>query len=73
MKLKKTDYIKLVGLLALAPQHNRALDDIHRAVCEIVGEDPDDCGHASDAVFSGYSADELLRKLAAQRKREGKK
>ena len=78
MKLKKTDYYKVVGLLALADGHRRAMEDITKALVEITGEkaDPsgsDYYGHVSDAVWSGYSADEMLAKLAAQKKREAKK
>lgn len=72
MKLKRSEYLQVVGLLALAPQHNRALKDIEVAISKIVGEKPDGCGHVADAVYSEYSADDLLSKLAAQRKREAK-
>jgi hypothetical protein len=78
VKLKKQDYYKVVGLLALADGHRRAMDDIIKAMVEIVGEKPDPAGsdyygHVSDAVWSGYSADEMLARLAAQRKREAKR
>ena len=74
MKLKKEDRIKLVGLLALAPQHNKALQDIERAVCDIVKvEKFGDCGHVCDAVYSEYDVDTLLDKLAAAEKRKAKK
>lgn len=64
MKLKRGEYLQVVGLLALAPQHNQALNDIRRAICEIVKvEKYEDCGHVGDAVYCEYSADELLRKL----------
>lgn len=74
MKLKRNEYLQVVGLLAIAPKHNEALRDIEEAICKIVKvEKPGDCGHVSDAVFSGYSADELLRKLEARYGKKAKK
>lgn len=73
LKLKKDDYLKLVGLLALAPQHNKALKDIEAAICDIVKvEKPNEGGHCGDAVYSEYSADELLEKLAYAEERKAK-
>jgi hypothetical protein len=73
IKLKKEDRIKLVGLLALAPQHNRALRDIERAICDIVKvEKYGDAGHVCDAIYSEYDVDTLLDKLAAAEKRKTK-
>lgn len=70
MKLKRSEYHQLVGLLVLASRHQRALDEILEAVGDVVKEPHDRLrdGHCSDAVYSGYTADELLRKLAAERK-----
>jgi hypothetical protein len=73
MKLKKDDYLKVVGLLALAPAHNKALADIEAALCRILGEKPNTGSHVGDAVYSNYTADTLLEKLTAERKRKGKK
>lgn len=74
MKLKRDEYLKLCGLLALAPAHNKALADIEAAVCRITGEKPNSGSHSGDAVYSGSecSADELLEKIALQGKREAK-
>lgn len=66
MKLKKSEYLQLVGLLALAPKHNDALREIEEAICTIVKvEEANTGGHCGDAVYSGYTADELLKKLKA--------
>lgn len=72
MKLKRNEYLQIVGLLALAPRHNDTLRDIEAAICKIVGEKPNDGGHVGDAVYSGYTADEMLEKIDYQRKREAK-
>lgn len=74
MKLKRNEYLQVTGLLALAAMHNRALHDIEAAICKIVVEKPFDGGHVGDAIYSWpvYSADDLLRKIDAQRKREKK-
>lgn len=72
MKLKRDDYLKLTGLLALAPAHNKALRDIEAAICKITGDKPNSGSHSGDAVYCNYTADELLEKLAAWRKSESK-
>lgn len=65
--ISREDYYKLHGLLALAQQHNRALDAIARAAGEITGEEDDGYGYfgcTSDEVNEpSPSADSLLRKL----------
>jgi hypothetical protein len=58
----KAERLQLVGLLALAKQHNEFLRQILSAAMEITGEE-DDAGHTSDAVYSDYSADALLRNM----------
>lgn len=73
MKLKKEDHIKIVGLLALAQQHNRSLRDIERAICDIVKvEKYGEAGHVCDAIYSDYDVDTLLDKLSAAEKRKAK-
>ena len=65
------DYLRLVGLLTLAHDHNRVLNDIRRSAVAITGEYDDSdfgsevYGHTGDAVYddNGGSADALLRKL----------
>jgi hypothetical protein len=61
-KISKSDYFKLIGLLALANGHNERLREINTAVRSIT-EEEDEYGHSSDAVYSDYSADQLLKKL----------
>lgn len=61
-EISKSEYLQLVGLLTLASQHERAMEDIRTAALQITGE-TDDCGHTCDAIWNGYSADELLGKL----------
>jgi hypothetical protein len=62
-KITKDDYLKLAGLLSLAPRHNQALVDIEAAVCSITGDEPNSGSHSGDAVYNDYTADELLKKL----------
>lgn len=73
MKLKRSDYLQIVGLLALAPRHNQALREIEEAICKIVGEEPNTGSHVGDAVYCNYDADKLLKKLDLERKIKGKK
>lgn len=68
MKLKRNEYLQLVGLLAVAQTHVRMVNDIEKAICKIVGEKPDGMGHSCDAIWSNYSADTLLEKVAARNK-----
>ena len=68
MKIKRNEYLQVVGLLALASTHAKALRDIEEAICKIVGETPG--GHVGDAIYSNptYTADELLKKVAARKR-----
>ena len=61
-KITEMERMQIMGLLLLAKDHNEKLAEIHNAVLSIT-EDADDIGHCSDAVYSDFSADELLRKL----------
>lgn len=74
MKLKRSEYLQVVGLLALASTYNQALWDIEGAICKIVGEKPNTGSHVGDAIYSRpvYSADDLLSKLSAERTRRMK-
>lgn len=65
-----TDRLVLIGLLALAKDHNARMEDVKRSVCKVLGierstehqfNDPAD--HVSDAVYSDFDADLLLSKL----------
>lgn len=51
--------LQLIGLLALAQHHNKALKDIVAAAVAITDERDSD-GHTSDAVYNDNEADELL-------------
>ena len=75
MKLKRSEYLQVVGLLALASRHGQEMNDIEEAICKIVGEKPFTGSHVGDAIYARpvYSADDLLSRLSAQRKREAKK
>lgn len=67
--ITRDDYLRLVGLLTLARDHNRVLRDIEHSVAGLVGAEDDSSGgssyygHASDAVYSDYTADEMLGRL----------
>ena len=68
--ISREDFYKLTGLLALAKQHNAALDTITRAAAQITGE-PDEGGSGyfgltSDAISEGYSAGLLLTRLGIE-------
>lgn len=65
--ISQDDHLKLVGLLTLAREHNRALKSIERAAAGLLGEKDEESsgyfGHVSDAVYSDYDAAGLLRRL----------
>lgn len=65
-KLKRSEYLKLNGLLHLAHKYSAILRDIEEEMCRITGEDPQEGGHTGDAIYSDYTVDQLLRKLKAQ-------
>lgn len=63
------DYLKLMGLLTLASEHNKALADIERAAAGVVGAKDNDTGyfgHVTDAVYSNYDAASLCRALGIE-------
>lgn len=61
-KVTQSEYLQLVGLLTLAKTYTSKLEDILKLVIKITGE-KNDMGHSSDAVYSPYSVDELIKKL----------
>lgn len=61
-KISQAEYLQLVGFLSLAKKHNEWLKNIAKGVRDIVGE-KEEGGHADDAVYCDYSADEMLSKL----------
>lgn len=61
--------LKLMGLKALALQHYRMVESIHKATCAITGEPDNAFDHTADFCFSGEEADaaELLENTARYR------
>jgi hypothetical protein len=58
------DYLRLTGLLALAADHRRMLQAIERSACAITGQEVEDGGHTSDAIWcDAYTPERLLRLL----------
>lgn len=63
------EYLAVVGLLELAKQYNAKLQDLEHSLASILGEFIDDTpaigyyGYVSDAIYEGYSAQELLDRL----------
>lgn len=58
----QSEYLQLIGLLTLAKGHVETQRQIAAAVAELIGQEGDR-GHADDAVWSPYTADELLEKM----------
>lgn len=65
-KLKRSEYLRLNGLLHLARKHTAILRDIEEEMCRITGEDPQAGGPTAEAIYSDYTVDQLLRKLKEQ-------
>jgi hypothetical protein len=61
-EITEIEKLQLIGLLTLAKSGNERQQDILKAVLAITGE-TDELGHSSDAVYSDYTADELLERL----------
>lgn len=61
MTITRQQYWQTVGLLTLAEQHICACEQIEKALLVITKGDTS--GHIGDAVYSSYTADELLSKL----------
>lgn len=60
-QIKKTDYLKVIGLLELAKGHYKSMVDIEKALCELLGQEQN--GHVSDAIWGeNYTADQLIEK-----------
>jgi hypothetical protein len=64
------EYIRLAGLLVIGHDLVQQEERVVRNVALILGEDPANPGHASDAVFNGYTVDQLLEKSDITLKRE---
>lgn len=58
--------LQLIGLLTLAEQHNRMLEDIKSSMYELLGiaEGSEGSTWIDDAVYSSAQADTLLRRLS---------
>jgi hypothetical protein len=56
------EFLQVTGLLVLAKRHMASIDDIEKALRDIIGQAGED-SHCGDAIFSGYSAEELLDKM----------
>lgn len=67
-RISREDYYKLIGLLTLAAEHNRALDVIRRAAVEITKERGDpELGYTADATIGApCTADDLLGRLGIE-------
>ena len=70
-RITKQQYWQLTGLLALAKATVSRLTEIEYSIRSILGVRPADDGksgvgdpqHIEDAVYSGYSVDQLMEKL----------
>lgn len=61
--------LKLIGLQALAVDHNQRLADIKRAACTLFGEPDDDpTGWVSDFVYGEARLDDTWEVLEKRRK-----
>jgi len=61
-EITPSEHMMLIGLLTLAKRNNDANRQLIASVREIIGQDGDR-GHADDAVWGDYSAEELLEKM----------
>ena len=62
-EITKMEKNMLEGLLLLAKEHNERLVELHNAVIRLTGAEGDACDHCSDAIYSDFTADKLLKKL----------
>ncbi len=62
-KITRMEKMQLEGLLLLAKENNERLVELHNCAIKLTSSDGNDCDHCSDAIYSDYSADELLQKL----------
>lgn len=61
-RITKSQYLRLLGLITLARQHNQALTDIEKAFTQILPKGTDE-GHISDMVWASRDLDDGLRIL----------
>lgn len=74
--LPQAKYLQLLGLLALADLHQRQLDDVHRAACDLLGIDANnvegEASYVNDHVFGDRpNAHALLESLGFEVVLEG--
>lgn len=73
-KITKAERLQIIGLLALAAQHNAALEEIKAATIELLAIEDDDkaqgVSHVSEAddwvgegVYNGIGAATMLKRL----------
>lgn len=60
--ISRSQHLQLVGILTLAKRYRELMDDLTRAALSITKEG-EECGHTNDAIWSDYTADELLERL----------
>ncbi len=64
--ISKEEYLQLIGLLTLARQHKKMVDDLEKAMKEITGEDNDFSAMSGDYIWEagrGESVKDLLKDL----------
>ena len=71
--ISEDDYLKIVGLLALAASHKEKLEDIILALEGATGEEEHSNGHCDDAAYCGYTANDLLQRLGFEKSAKKKK
>jgi hypothetical protein len=64
MKISKSDYYKLVGLVTLARDYLSKTDDLAKIALEITKEE--DFGYTSDIVYGNCDLDEGLKNLGIE-------
>ena len=72
-EIRKSQYLMVVGLFALAENHYKSLLEIEKSIAEILGEKEEfgSYGHISDSIWGGErNVDDILKKMDIQLKRE---
>lgn len=62
--ITRNEFLQLEGILALAKRLQDQAAELKAAACELTGEDAEEWGHTSDAVYSdGTTAAQLIKKM----------
>jgi len=61
--ITRSEYLQIVGLLTLASEHEKQMAQILVSLGELTGETDPRLGHCCDAIYNGYTADDLLKKI----------